>query len=139
MCDIHFVFLWASIWLGCSYLSCSVTVYRFDSVYYSYNPLRVGRLLAVMGDSTYPVDSVVGLPGCRVVVERVDGVAGPGFVDAHLHLEGLVLRKVGIDLSKAENVDDMLEAVSRAASQSRDAVFGRGWSVEKVCYQHVNS
>ena len=72
----------------------------------------------------------------REIEYRVDGegrVVVPGFVDSHLHLMGLGLGTLVLDLSQTNSLD---EAVSRiaayaAAYPDRPWIIGSGWNQER--------
>jgi predicted amidohydrolase YtcJ len=60
---------------------------------------------------------------------ELEGEAWPGLIDAHLHLEGIAARLLGVDLTGSRSLDQALARVSRhAASLPATAwVVGRGW------------
>jgi predicted amidohydrolase YtcJ len=65
------------------------------------------------------VDHVVDLDGRFVT---------PAFVDAHVHTTSAGLALVGLDLSRATSVTDVLDLVEQAARDRRGAVvLGHGW------------
>lgn len=63
-------------------------------------------------------------------VVQLEGQAWPGLGDAHIHLDELVLLRVGLDLRGTGSLEGVLEQVRRAAQVSpRDAwLVGRGWN-----------
>lgn len=65
--------------------------------------------------------------GAEVV--RLRGVAMPGFIDSHIHLEGLAARYLTVDLTSSRSRDAALTRVARWATPlAKDAwVTGRGW------------
>ena len=65
--------------------------------------------------------------GAQVV--RLQGKAQPGFIDSHLHLEGLASRHLTLDLTDVPSLDAALVRVRRWADRlPKDAwVVGRGW------------
>jgi predicted amidohydrolase YtcJ len=65
--------------------------------------------------------------GAEVV--RLQGVAWPGLIDAHIHLDGLAERHLTVDLTRAKSREDALGRVARwARGLSRNAwVVGSGW------------
>lgn len=72
----------------------------------------------------------------REVEYRVDGegrVVVPGFVDAHLHLMGIGLGTLVLDLSMTESLDEALSRVAAyaAAYPDRPWIIGRGWNQER--------
>ncbi len=98
-------------------------------VYYSFKPLSRGRCISVEAGRVRGMGGSWG-PG----VEVVDGYAVPGFVDAHLHLEGLVLAGRGVDVSGAASPEDVYRAVEGGGGGT-GIVYARGapaWVVESV-------
>jgi predicted amidohydrolase YtcJ len=67
--------------------------------------------------------------GRAAEVVRLRGAAGPGLIDAHIHLEGLAERHLTLDLTGARSLDDALARVKRwAAGLPKDGwVVGSGW------------
>ena len=67
--------------------------------------------------------------GRRAEVVRLNGVAWPGLVDSHIHLEGLVDRKLTVDLTGTTDLADCLARVRTwAKSLTNDGwVLGGGW------------
>jgi hypothetical protein len=68
--------------------------------------------------------------GGDVQVVELEGRALPGLGDAHIHLDELVLLRLGLDLHQTVSRQGVLDTV-RAASRSmpRDAwIVGRGWN-----------
>ncbi len=84
---------------------------------------RAGRIVAV-GSSAR--DSAIG----DVKVVELEGRALPGLGDAHIHLDELVLLRLGLDLHRTGSRQEVLEVV-RAASRSAAPeawIVGRGWN-----------
>lgn len=67
------------------------------------------------------------------VVELGDAVAYPGFIEGHGHLSSLGRSLASINLSNAENFEQIVEMVSQKAAtlQPGEFVFGRGWHQSK--------
>lgn len=66
---------------------------------------------------------------------REDGkgrVMLPGLIDAHLHVMGLGLGALTLDLSDTKSLDEALEKIRRFAqeNESRPWILGRGWNQE---------
>ena len=81
-----------------------------------------GRILAVGAGARQAA-------GRRAEVVRLSGVAWPGLIDAHIHLEGLSDQKLSVDLGGAK---DVREALGRVREWSKrlpkdEWVVGSGW------------
>ncbi|HUY24228.1 MAG TPA: amidohydrolase family protein, partial [Candidatus Saccharimonadales bacterium] len=84
---------------------------------------RDGRIVAVGASAR---DSATG----DFKVVELEGRALPGLGDAHIHLDELVLLRLGLDLHRTGSRHEVLEAV-RAASRSAAPeawIVGRGWN-----------
>ncbi len=57
----------------------------------------------------------------------------PGFFDSHAHFLGIGMAKINLDLSKAENWDEVIYMVASAAENAKPGewIIGRGWHQEK--------
>ena len=68
--------------------------------------------------------------GLHAEVVEIEGRVLPGLSDAHLHLDGLVARRLGIDLTGARTLASALERVRRHARGLPGGawVTGRGWN-----------
>ncbi|HWS58780.1 MAG TPA: amidohydrolase family protein, partial [Actinotalea sp.] len=92
-------------------------------------------LLVVDGQVAWlgPQDSVHAvLDGADEVVDLDGALVTPGFVDAHAHVLETGFALVGLDLSAATSLPDLLDAVARAARHDRasgtaDPLLGHGW------------
>ncbi|WAT19086.1 amidohydrolase [Aurantiacibacter sp. MUD11] len=72
----------------------------------------------------------------REIEYRVDGegrVVVPGFVDGHLHLMGIGLGTLVLDLSMTNSLDEALSRIAAyaAAYPDRPWIIGRGWNQER--------
>lgn len=88
-----------------------------------------GRILAVGTDKEikpYISDSttVITLKGELVI---------PGFIESHGHFTSLGRAKMRLDLTKADNWDDVVEMVKGAVGKAKPGewILGRGWHQEK--------
>jgi predicted amidohydrolase YtcJ len=81
-----------------------------------------GRILAVGAGARTAA-------GSTAEVIRLGGLALPGLIDAHIHLEGLADRNLALDLTGAASLDEALKRVSDwAARLPEDGwVIGSGW------------
>ncbi len=93
------------------YSGCKPEVAAFD-----------GRIIAV-GARARPA------AGRRAEVVRLRGVAWPGLIDSHIHLEGMADRKLAVDLTGAKDVGDALGRIKQWAKQLPKGawVIGSGW------------
>ncbi|GMM93299.1 amidohydrolase [Qipengyuania sp. MTN3-11] len=57
----------------------------------------------------------------------------PGMIDAHLHVMGLGLAQLTLDLSETSSLDEALAEIARFAAENpaRPWILGRGWNQEK--------
>jgi predicted amidohydrolase YtcJ len=81
-----------------------------------------GRILAVGAGAR-------AAAGRNAEVVRLRGLALPGLIDAHIHLEGLADRNLTLDLTGTASLEETLKCVSdRAAPLPKDGwVIGSGW------------
>src|SRR5579859_1033857 len=81
-----------------------------------------GRILAVGPNARMAA-------GRSAEVVRLSGVAQPGFIDSHLHLEGLAAKYLNLELNGTRSREAALARVERwASSRPTDGwVAGRGW------------
>ena len=93
------------------YSGCKPEVAAFD-----------GRIIAV-GARARPA------AGRRAEVVRLRGVARPGLIDSHIHLEGLADRKLTVDLSGATDLRDASARIRQRAKELPKGawVMGSGW------------
>ena len=72
----------------------------------------------------------------RDVDYQIDGerqVLLPGMIDAHLHVMGIGIGELTLDLSQTNSLQEALEALASfaEANPSRPWILGRGWNQEK--------
>ncbi|TMD01113.1 MAG: hypothetical protein E6J05_02250 [Chloroflexi bacterium] len=81
-----------------------------------------GRIIAVGGRAR-------AAAGRSADVVRLRGTAGPGLIDAHIHLEGLADRHLTLELTGQPSLEKALELVSQWSLRlPKDAwVVGSGW------------
>ncbi len=105
-------------------------------IYTSFSPLRSVEALAVLGESVVYAGSLrdVEKTLCRTLpCSFVDlrGVAVPGFIDAHLHLDGVGFSELSIDLRGCRSIDEMKRRIGECAKSFGGRwVYGRGWDQE---------
>ncbi|MBB4657917.1 amidohydrolase [Parvularcula dongshanensis] len=74
------------------------------------------------------VDRVpVSVPERCVVALPEDAVALPGLTDGHVHLLGVGLREMTLNLEGTTSIEDLQDRVREAASETRGVLVGRGW------------
>lgn len=78
-------------------------------------------------------DALTLINATTEVIELGDSVAYPGFIEGHGHLSSLGRALASIDLSNAENFDQIVKMVGQKASTlpPGEVVFGRGWHQSK--------
>ncbi len=103
-----------------------------DGVFTGFRPLRVvdglvvacGRVL--YAGSSGMVERITRVLGCDIVDYR--GWVMPGFVDAHLHLDGVGLgRGYFVDLRGSGSIGEVVERLRRGLRLLGGWVFARGW------------
>ncbi|GAA4707477.1 hypothetical protein GCM10023228_10130 [Brevibacillus fulvus] len=59
----------------------------------------------------------------------------PGLIDSHLHLSGLAMSFLSVDLSQATSKEELLLTVKKKAAQTAEGVWiqGRGWDENRFC------
>jgi hypothetical protein len=84
---------------------------------------HTGRIVAV------GADAVAAAGGDATVVE-LEGRALPGLGDSHIHLDELVLLRVGLDLRRTSSRQEVLDIVRTASRSLPPAawIVGRGWN-----------
>jgi predicted amidohydrolase YtcJ len=67
------------------------------------------------------------------VIDLEGKLAVPGFIDAHAHFTSIGQARLGLDLTKVKNWDEVVELVRDAASNAAPGewILGRGWHQEK--------
>lgn len=67
------------------------------------------------------------------VIDAKGGFIMPGFIDSHAHFHGLGKSKMILDLRDANNYDEVITMVARAAERALPGewIVGRGWHQEK--------
>lgn len=107
--------------------SCSVTVIegRVET------PTAVHEALAIEGGVIAAVGAAGDMPevpaGCTVVLPE-DQTVFPGLTDAHVHLSGVGLRQMMLNLDDARSLSDLQAALARRAiAQPAGPIIGRGW------------
>lgn len=121
---------------------CPVVI-RAPRIYTSFRPTRFVEAVTVLGDYViYAGDateaarigrSLAQSIGCgRPRIMEFDGIGVPGFVDAHLHVQGIGVYKYSIKLNDAESLDDLLRRVAENAERFTGWVIGRGWDQDKL-------
>jgi predicted amidohydrolase YtcJ len=87
--------------------------------------IKAGKIAKVGSDDeirrwVQPETRVIALQGRTVI---------PGLVDSHMHLEGLGMRRFGIDLVGTASIEEIKTRVKKAASTAPKGewIQGRGW------------
>jgi predicted amidohydrolase YtcJ len=68
-----------------------------------------------------------------LIIDLKGQVAIPGFIDSHAHLIGTGKAQINLNLSDAQNWDEVVYLVALAADKAKkgDWIVGRGWHQEK--------
>ena len=105
-------------------------------IYASFSPTRVVEAIAVLGERVVFSGSLRSVEEslCRELpCEFVElrGTAVPGFVDAHMHLDGVGFSEISIDLRGCRSVEELKERFRRGLEKFGGRwVYGRGWDQE---------
>lgn len=106
------------------------------TVYASFKPLEVHQAVVVCGERFLFVGSEArALTLARWLGARVIDLEGkvvvPGFVDAHLHLDGLGNFLHSLDLRGTRSIEELKRRLREFATRSADQwIVGRGWDQE---------
>ncbi|KLE33932.1 metal-dependent hydrolase [Aurantiacibacter luteus] len=99
---------------------------------------RVDRFAGLVVDEQGRISELLdrGDRPTREIDYRVDGegrVMVPGFIDAHMHVMGLGLGTLTLDLSETNTLEDALVRIATyaAANPERPWIIGRGWNQER--------
>ncbi|MBS3819763.1 amidohydrolase [bacterium] len=67
------------------------------------------------------------------VIDLKGKLAVPGFIDSHAHFTSIGKAQMGLDLTQAENWNDIVEMVKKAVQKAEPGewIIGRGWHQEK--------
>jgi len=89
-----------------------------------------GGLIAAVGTARQ-IAAYIG-PTTQVV-DLGGRLATPGFIDSHLHFASLGAARMGLDLAKARNWDEIVAMVAEAVRTAKPGrpIIGRGWHQEK--------
>lgn len=94
-------------------------------------PTAVHEAVAIADGRIRTIGAVAAMPevadACRT--RLADGITVfPGLTDSHVHLIGVGLREMTLNLDAAESIKDVQAALARAASEQPDGpIIGRGW------------
>ena len=104
-------------------------LYRNGSVYSPADPFATAMLVdggTVAWVGTEHAAANLTGPGVRTV--DLDGaLIAPGFVDAHTHTTETGIALGSIDLTACRSLQELLDAVSAAASSAASTILGFGW------------
>jgi predicted amidohydrolase YtcJ len=93
--------------------------------------------LAVRGDTIVAVGSSAKIQAyvgdSTQVIDLSGRLAVPGLIDAHAHFTGIGQAKLGLNLMKAKNWEEILALVEGAVAEAEPGewIVGRGWHQEK--------
>ncbi|MEM1379766.1 MAG: amidohydrolase [Pseudomonadota bacterium] len=94
-------------------------------------PTEVHEAIAISGGKVRAIGSKAEMPdvprACRTRLGRGQ-TAFPGLTDAHVHLLGIGLRELSLNLDSAKSVADVVSALAVwAEDQPEGPIIGRGW------------
>ncbi len=104
-------------------------------IYAGFKPTRVVEAIAVLGESIVFAGSASRIEELCKELEcdwvELKGVAMPGFVDAHAHLDGVGFSSYAVDLRGCRSVEELKERIRKALGRFGGRwVYGRGWDQE---------
>ena len=94
-------------------------------------PTGVHEAIALSQGRVRIVGSLTDMPetneSCTITLPEEQRVF-PGLTDAHVHLLGIGLRELTLNLDQARSVSDVQDLLAQqAAAQPEDVIIGRGW------------
>lgn len=104
-------------------------------VYLSYKPLRISESLIVAGGRVIFTGSkssaltISELLECDLI-DLEGKVVLPGFIDAHLHLDGIGMYLNTIDLRGVKSIEELKDKVRRFVNRASSWIYGHGWDQE---------
>ncbi len=115
-------------------------------IYLSFKPLRIVKSIAIVnGKVVYAGDQDRSIRIARElggdVVNYRTSVIMPGFVDSHLHMDGIGAFKNGVDLRRTRSIQDVINKIRSFIEEdySGGVVWGRGWDHEFFREQRIPS
>lgn len=104
-------------------------------IYLSYDPLKTSESLVISGGrvifagSNSSTSVISELLGCDLI--NLEGrVVLPGFVDAHVHLDGIGMHLNAVDLRGIRSIEELKDKIRGSVSNTTSWVFGHGWDQE---------
>ncbi len=108
-----------------------------DNIVLSYKPLVYARSILIhdgrvvyAGDPGF-VEKVVNLFGGDLYDYGSKTII-PGFIDPHIHIDGLALEEKIVDLRNAGSIKEIKELLKKYAEKTMGWIIGRGWDQEKL-------
>lgn len=104
-------------------------------IYLSYEPLKTSESLVIAGGRVVFAGrkssalTVSELLECDVI-DLEGKIVLPGFVDAHVHLDGVGMHLNTIDLRGVRSIKELKDKVKKSADEVTSWVFGHGWDQE---------
>ncbi|MEM2021825.1 MAG: amidohydrolase [Zestosphaera sp.] len=104
-------------------------------IYVSFNPLRTCEALVVSGGKVIYTGSKSGALGIVELLKCYSldlkgGTVLPGFIDAHVHLDGVGMHLNTIDLRGVRSIKELKERLGSLAEGRSSWVIGHGWDQE---------
>lgn len=104
-------------------------------IYLSYDPLKTSESLVIAGGRVVFAGNnsntlvISELLGCDLI-DLEGKVVLPGFVDAHVHLDGIGMYLNTVDLRGVRSIEELKDRIRRSVSNAASWVFGHGWDQE---------
>ncbi|MEM2852006.1 MAG: amidohydrolase [Ignisphaera sp.] len=110
-------------------------------IYTQFKPIKIVECLIVSsGRVVYAGSDKLCEYVCKnTVCEYIDinGVALPGFVDAHIHMDALGINLNSIDLRNTRSIDEVKRLLRTYRNTIGHWIIGRGWDQEKFIEKRV--
>lgn len=124
-------------------LSCSTNKKSADLIITNGNIISVDNQNTIIEAVAISADTIMDIGSSKQIAEYIGEntkvidlkgkTAIPGFIDSHAHLIGTGKAQINLDLREAQNWDEVLYLVAKAAQNKRrgEWIIGRGWHQEK--------
>ncbi len=111
-------------------------------IYTQFKPVKTVECLitsfgrVIYAGSTNVCEYICRNTSCEHI--KVDGVALPGFVDPHIHMDALGINLHAIDLRDAKSIDEVKKLIKIYSGRVISGwIIGRGWDQEKFIEKRI--